>query len=198
MVTTVLFDFGGVLAEEGFREGLLTLAREQQLAVDNMPEEGMRAVYDSGYVLGQGTARGFWQLLCQRTGLHGEEEELTRRILDGFIIRSGMIELIKNLKERGYTTGLLSDQTDWLDLLDRRYHFYKQFDHIFNSYYLGKGKQDPTLFADIAEILAIPPAEILFVDDDAGNIDRAREQGYQALLFSNQHQFLMELEKLLS
>lgn len=197
-LTTILFDFGGVLAEEGFRDGLLSLAWEQQLTVANMPEEGMRAVYDSGFVLGQGTAADFWQLLRKRTGLHGGDEDLTRRILDGFIIRPRMIDLVKELKSRGYSTGVLSDQTDWLDWLDRRYHFYQYFDHIFNSFYLGKGKQDPSLFADIAETLSIPPAEILFVDDDAGNINRAHAHGYQVLLFSNQHEFLTELEKVLS
>lgn len=197
-VTTVLFDFGGVLAEEGFRDGLLALSGEQHLAVDNMPEQGMRAIYDSGFVLGKGTAVDFWQLLHDRTGLQGGEEELTCRILDGFVIRPGMINIVKGLKARGYTTGILSDQTYWLDLLDKRYDFYKQFDHIFNSYYLGKGKQDPTLFTDIAKTLTISPNEILFVDDDAGNISRAREQGYQVLLFINMQKFLTELEKMLS
>ena len=197
-ITTVLFDFGGVLAEEGFRDGLLALAREQQLAVDKMPQEGMQAVYDSGFVLGQGTAADFWNLLRHRTGLQGSEEELTRRILDGFVLRPWMLEVVEDLKTRGYITGILSDQTHWLDLLDKRYDFYKQFDHIFNSYYLGKGKQDPTLFADIAATLAIAPAEILFVDDDTGNINRARDNGYQVLLFIEQHQFLTELEKVLS
>lgn len=198
IIKAILFDFGGVLAEEGFRNGLLALAQEQRLAVDNMPEEGMRAVYDSGFVLGQGTAGDFWQLLRQRTGLQGGDEELTHRILDGFVIRPGMIQVIKDLKARGYITGILSDQTDWLDLLNKRYDFYKMFDHVFNSYYLGKGKQDPSLFTDIATSLAIAPAEILFIDDDVGNITRARKQGYQVLQFINQHQFVTELEKVLS
>ena len=34
MIKTVIFDFGGVLAEEGFREGLLAIARENGLDPD--------------------------------------------------------------------------------------------------------------------------------------------------------------------
>lgn len=196
-ISTILFDFGGVLAEEGFRNGLLALAQQQHLPV-NMPEEGMQAVYDSGFVLGKGTAADFWQLLRQRTGLQGGDEELTRHILDGFMIRPDMIQIVKDLRAGGYTTGILSDQTHWLDLLDKRYDFYKQFDYVFNSYYLGKGKQDPSLFTDIATTLAIAAAEILFVDDDTGNINRARAQGYQVLQFVDQQQFLTELQKMLS
>ena len=197
-ITAILFDFGGVLAEEGFRNGLVALANEQQLNVDNMPEEGMRAVYDSGFVLGRGTAADFWALLRKRTGLQGEDEELTQRILDGFVIRPWMMELVEELNTRGYVTGILSDQTQWLDKLDEQYRFYKSFDHIFNSYYLGKGKQDPTLFADVAAVLGLPPAEILFIDDDAGNVDRARASGYQGLQYISQQQFLTEIKIVLS
>ena len=197
-VTAILFDFGGVLAEEGFREGLLALAREQCLDEDSMPSEGMRAVYDSGFVLGRGTASDFWALLRKRTGLAGTDEELTKRILDGFVVRPWMMELVVNLKQRGYTTGILSDQTHWLDMLDQRYHFYQHFEHIFNSYYLGKGKQDKTLFADVAELLHRSPAEILFVDDDSANVARARSCHYQVIIYLDQIQFIAELEKVLS
>jgi len=198
LITAILFDFGGVLAEEGFRNGLISLANEQNLDVAAIPAQGMRAVYDSGFVLGKGTAADFWVLMRSRTGLQGNEEDLTQRILDGFVIRPGMIQLVRTLKARGYITGILSDQTHWLDRLDKRDGFYKEFDHIFNSYYLGKGKQDPTLFTDVADRLGMLPGQILFVDDDSGNIARARERGYQVLQFFNQQELLIELEKMLS
>ncbi|WP_455206958.1 HAD family hydrolase [Kaarinaea lacus] len=197
-ISAILFDFGGVLAEEGFRNGLIALASEQGIDVKSIPEQGMRAVYDSGFVLGKGTPADFWALLAHRTGLQGMKETLTQRILDGFVIRPRMMQLVRELRGRGYITGILSDQTLWLDLLDERYGFYKEFDHIFNSYYLGKGKQDPTLFADVAAYLDLSPAEILFIDDDSGNIERASVNGYQVLLYVNQQECLTELEKMLS
>ena len=197
-IRAILFDFGGVLAEEGFRNGLVALASEQELDANHMPEQAMRAVYDSGFVLGRGTASDFWTLLRNRTGLLGEDEELTQRILSGFVVRPWIMELVGELNARGYIIGILSDQTQWLDQLDEQYCFYKSFDHIFNSYYLGKGKQDPTLFADVAAVLGLPPTEILFIDDDAGNVARARACGYQGLQYVSQQQFLTELEKVLS
>ena len=197
-IKAILFDYGGVLADEGFRNGLKALAREQGLDVSQMPQQGMRAVYDSGFVLGRGTAADFWALLRQRTGLQGEYETLTQRILEGFVIRPWMLELVTSLKARGYVTGILSDQTDWLDRLDQRDPFYSRFDHIFNSFYLGKGKQEPTLFLDIAARLGLESAEILLIDDDRGNVERAQECGYQVVQYINQQQFLTELEKVLS
>ncbi len=196
-IKAVLFDFGGVLAEEGFRNGLAALACEQGLDVERMTISGMDAVYDSGFVLGQGTAADFWALMRAETGLIGEDEVLTTRILDGFVIRPWMMELVLRLRSLGYVTGILSDQTDWLDILDRRYHFSDVFDHIYNSYYMGKGKRDSSLFTDIAADLRMPPTAILFIDDNADNVARAGDAGLQALLYVKRKTFMSDLETLL-
>ena len=197
-IRAVLFDFGGVLAEEGFRNGLLALASEQGLATEDITNKGMRAVYDSGFVLGRGTAADFWSLMRSRTGLKGSDEALTKRLLDGFVIRPWMLELVRKLREQGYVTGILSDQTDWLDILDRRDHFFDAFDRVFNSYDLGKGKQDPTLFTEVAADLKLPPSRILFVDDNSGNVERARSVGMQAIRYVDEERFTTDLEKALS
>lgn len=194
-IKAVLFDYGGVLAEEGFRNGLTRLAREQDLDPERLRNEGMNAVYDSGFVLGRGSAADFWAMLRARTGLEGEDEALTARILSGFVMRPWMMALVRRLRAQGYVTGILSDQTHWLDELDARDHFYDAFDRIYNSYYLGKGKRDPTLFADVAADLRLSPAEVLFVDDSQGNIERARGAGMQGVHFVDREGFLAGLQR---
>ena len=193
-IRAVLFDFGGVLAEEGFSNGLQSLAEKQRLLVQDMTAAGMQAVYDSGFVLGRATESEFWSLLRQRTGLRGEDAALTANILNEFIIRPWMLELVRRLKAQGYVTGILSDQTDWLDRLDAKYHFYALFDRIYNSYYLGKGKRDPTLFRDVVADLGVAPASILFVDDNADNVARAVAAGMQALHYVGQQRFIQALQ----
>ncbi len=196
-IRAVLFDFGGVLAEEGFRNGLLELAVEQGLG-KNLPEQGMRAVYDSGFVLGRGTAGDFWALLRARSGLKGDDDALSQRILDGFVLRPWMMELVARLRRAGFSTGILSDQTDWLDLLDARDRFFSAFDRIYNSYYLGRGKRDPSTFRQVADDLGLDPAAVLFVDDDAGNVERARAAGLCAIRFVDRVGFSAALEHALS
>jgi putative hydrolase of the HAD superfamily len=193
-IRVVLFDYGGVLAEEGFRNGLVALAREQGLDVEAMPQAAMQAVYDSGFVLGKGSEADFWSLLRERTGLQGDDATLTRRILDGFILRPWMIAVVDRLRKAGYQTGILSDQTHWLDQLDAEQHFAAHFDYIFNSYHRGKGKRDPSLFHDIARELDLQPAGILFIDDSAENVARARAAGWQVIQYRDRAQFLRELE----
>lgn len=195
-IRVVLFDYGGVLAEEGFRNGLVALAREQGLDAGAMPQAAMQAVYDSGFVLGRGSEADFWSLLRARTGLQGDDATLSRRILDGFVLRPWMIEIVDRLRQAGFRTGILSDQTHWLDRLDAEQHFSDHFDYIFNSYHRGKGKRDPTLFHDIARELGLPPAAILFVDDSADNVARARDAGWQVIQYRDRAQLLRELQRL--
>ncbi len=193
-IRAVLFDFGGVLAEEGFSKGLEAMAEEQQLQVGDMTTEGMRAVYDSGFVLGRATESEFWSLLRGRTGLQGEDAELTATILNEFVLRPWMLALVERLRAQGYLTAILSDQTDWLDRLEARYHFFRLFDRIYNSYYLGKGKQDASLFSDVAADLGLPASAILFIDDNRDNVARAMAAGMQAIQYLDRDSFLQSLE----
>lgn len=196
-VRAVLFDFGGVVAEEGFYNGLINLAEKQALDARSMPEEGMQAVYDSGFVLGRGTAKDFWTLMRKRTGLEGEDDFLSDRIIDGFQIRHWVIELVRSLRAKGYITGILSDQTHWLYELDSYDHFFNEFDHIYNSYDLGKGKRDPTVFTDVVNDLKLQPGEVLFIDDNEANAQRAREMGLRAFLYIDHKSMIAELEDIL-
>ncbi len=197
-IRVVLFDFGGVLAEEGFREDLQAIAEEQGIDPGVISEQGMDAVYDSGYVTGDGTEAEFWALLRQRTGLTGEDELLANKILARFITRSWMLELVRWLRRQGYITAILSDQTAWLDELDKQLNFFALFDHVFVSYRLGKGKRDPSLFEDVIHSLGIQPQQAVFVDDDSANIERARSRGLLVIHYKDRSTFESALEAMLT
>ena len=196
-IRAVLFDFGGVVAEEGFYNGLINLAEKQALDARSMPEEGKKAVYDSGFVLGLGTAADFWALMRKRTGLEGRDDFLSDRIIDGFQIRHWVILLVRSLRKKGYITGILSDQTHWLYELDSYDHFFKEFDCIYNSYELGKGKVDATIFTDVVNDLELLPEEVLFIDDDEENVKRAREMGLKSFLYVDHRTFIPEISSAL-
>lgn len=192
----VLFDYGGVLAEEGFREGLYAIARNQGLDPVTVHRTGMDAVYRTGYVLGRGSEADFWQTMRGWCGIKGEDEELSREILDRFVLRPAMIEAVRSLRQQGITVAILSDQTDWLERLDRRDGFMASFDRVFNSYRIGKGKRDATLFDDVVNSLGLMPGEALFVDDLPENVARAAARGVRTILFRDEASFLAELKRI--
>ena len=195
-IRAVLFDFGGVLATEGFREGLADLACRQGLDPQTVHQAAADAIYESGYILGQGTVEAFWRLLRAKTGLAGDVSALFQAIAARFILRPRMFALVDALRAQGYITAILSDQSDWLDRLDAQLNFFRSFDRVYNSFHLGKGKRDASLFTDVARDLGLEPHTIVFVDDDPGNVERARSQGIKGMLFQSEDQCINDLESM--
>lgn len=197
-ITTVLFDYGGVLAEEGFQAGLMALGREAGLSPEELFQAGSEAVYNSGYVLGQGTEVDFWREVSRQTGLPPYRQHYTDEILTRFVLRPGMLQMVRQLKTSGLTLAVLSDQTDWLDRLEARDGFFHLFDRVFNSYHLEKGKRDPSIFPDVAQALRVTPGDILFIDDNPGHVQRARNQGLKAVTFTSEAELRSTLAPLLT
>jgi putative hydrolase of the HAD superfamily len=196
-IRVVVFDFGGVLVEEGFREGLYDLARQQGLDPQTVHQAASDAIYESGYVLGQGSAEEFWQILHSKTGIAGDLNSLFLAMASRFAVRPRMFALVRALRGRGYLTAILSDQTEWLDRLDETLHFFQDFDKVYNSFHLGKGKRDATVYDDVTKDLGLAPEQVVFIDDNPGNVERASSRGIKALLFLNEDQCMRDLEAVL-
>lgn len=192
----VLFDYGGVLSREGFRGGLYAIARKNGLDPKSFFLLASDVIYDTGYITGRATEADYWEALRRATGIRGTDADLTGEILSLFLLRPVMIDAVRSLRLRGYVVAIASDQVDWLDRLDERDHFYKEFDRVFNSYRLGKGKRDETVFDDMANALNRKPGELLFLDDNAGNVERAASRGMHAMLVVNPEDTAEELRML--
>ena len=195
-IQAVLFDFGGVIAEEGFQEGLYAIAGKFGLDKKRFFQVANEAVYNSGYVTGRGSENDYWNEVRARTGIRATDEELRHEILSRFIPRDWMLECVEKIREQGVITAILSDQSDWLDQLDTRYHFFQYFDAVFNSFHLGKTKRDPTLFRETLKTLHVNADEALFVDDNIGHIDRAAAAGLLTHHFEDRETFVKKLKAL--
>ena len=198
MIDIVLFDFGGVLSAEGWKKGLRVIAEANGLHSDRFIQTAADTVYETGYITGKCSEDDFWNALKRKTGIKGDNESLTRELMSHFILNDRMMDLVKNLKLKKLTVGILSDQTDWLDRLNARFDFFRYFDHVFNSYHMGKGKRDSSLFDDIAGLLKASPDRILFIDDDPGNIERARQMGWRAILYEEFDSFSAKIAEILA
>jgi HAD superfamily hydrolase (TIGR01509 family) len=194
-INAVLFDFGGVIAEEGFKNGVMHIAQENSLNADEFFHTVQALIFFSGYLTGHGTEASLWEQLRTQTRIKGSNEELKAAILERFILRDWMMTLVKRLKEASVRVDILSDQTNWLDELDAKLHFFDKFDHVFNSFHLGKSKNDPSLFSDITAFMGINPSEILFIDDTMGHVERARSKGLHAIHYTDKQQFLDEMKR---
>ena len=195
-IRAVILDFGGVIAEDGFQQGLYAIAEKFGLDQKRFFQLANEAVYNSGYVTGSGSENDYWNEVREHSGIMATDEELRQEILSRFIPRDWMLETVKTMQQQGLVTAILSDQSDWLDQLDSRYHFFQYFDGVFNSFHLGKTKRDPVIFVETLQTLKVNADETLFVDDNIGHIDRAVAAGLQVHHYEGRDGFLKKLKEL--
>ena len=195
-VKAVVLDFGGVFADEGFRDGLAVIASRFGLDREIFFQTATEAVYSSGYVTGTGKEADFWELVRAKSGIVAPDEELRREILSRFVPRPRMLEIVRAVRRLGCIAAILSDQSDWLDRLDREHHFFHEFDRVFNSYYLGKTKRDASVFDDAVRSLGVEASAALLVDDNPAHVQRAVSRGLSTHLFLSVSRLKAELERL--
>ncbi|HOO47709.1 MAG TPA: HAD family phosphatase, partial [Deltaproteobacteria bacterium] len=138
MIEAVLFDFGGVLADEGFRIGLHAIAGANGLDPERFFLLARELVYSTGYLTGRVDEHAYWNALRSDAGISGNDADLREIILEGFSLRTWMLDIVRQLKDGGIRLFILSDQTNWLDELEERNHFFYLFEKVFNSFHTGK------------------------------------------------------------
>lgn len=196
-ITTLLIDFGGVLAEEGFQEGLRSIGRRNGLASDRFFRDVDRIIAETGYLTGNASEENFWDAVRRNTGIAESDTAMRNEILQRFVLRTAMLGWVDRLRAAGLRVAILSDQTNWLEEIDASTGLFRHFDGVFNSYRIGKSKRDGSVFSDVCSALGVVPSATLFVDDNPGHIERAKEKGLQTHLFKNQDDFARRIEPLI-
>ncbi|WP_461210141.1 HAD family hydrolase [Desulfocurvus sp. DL9XJH121] len=192
-VDAVIFDFGGVLAEEGFVAGFEAIARDRGLDTEAVTEAAFAIIREDGYAEGRTDEAAFWAAMRSAAGITGTDAELRAELLDRFKPRPWMFDLVDKLSAAGYKVAILSDQTNWLEELDARFGVFARFDLVWNSWRTGRTKKDPAVFTDMARDLGLAPGRCLFVDDHAGHVRRALDRGMRAIHYVGREAFLGEL-----
>jgi len=194
----ILFDFGGVIAPEGFQLGVLKLAQEFNMTFEEMYEiAGYQAGIELGFTAGKVSEAEYWKHVAKLLNTDRDMTKYRDFILDNFQPRSRMLELVKKLRH-DYKVGIFSDQTNWIYELDSKYNFLSFFDHIFVSYDVGYTKLDDNFYHVPAKQTGIDPAKILIVDDKPRVIKRIEQAGMKGYLFtfvSECSEYLLNLKK---
>jgi len=96
--STILFDFGGVIAAEGFHAGLEAIGRAHGVNPSETFHLGHEIVYGSGYVVGKADEATFWNEFRRRSGIIASDRELRGRILDRFVPYPEMLAALSRLR----------------------------------------------------------------------------------------------------
>jgi len=133
---------------------------------------------------GEATLDEVWADVARRLGLQdGEVAALKQDFWAGDRLDEELVALIRELRERGLRTALLSNHPSNLPDLLRRVGVEDVFDEVVVSALEGIAKPDPALYRRALERLGVAPEEAVFVDDQRANIEAARHLGIVSIRF---------------
>ena len=90
-------------------------------------------------------------------------------------------ELVASLRESGVPCFLATNQDEHRGRhMHENLGYAELFDDAFYSFELGVAKPDPAYFSAVLSRLDLPADEVLFVDDNAANVESARRVGLRA------------------
>ena len=106
-----------------------------------------------------------------------------------------MFSLARALHRSGYKTAVLSN-TEAPSVEYFRQQDYDMFDTVIFSCEERMKKPELRIYQTAASRLAVPPEQIVFIDDRQEHIDGAKKAGLNAILFENYQQVIRALSDL--
>lgn len=203
-VTTIAFDFGGVLVRPINKEHLCHMAATAGADLEQFVSALWRSRndFDAGVL----DAQAYWHSVLtaagsleagSRQGRTDNETiaELMRLDALGWsAVRPAMVSWIAALTRAGYRRLIISNMAaESYDLIIRNSILLPLFERVVLSGWIGINKPDPRIFEAAAREMNVDPSQILFIDDLAHNVEGARAAGLQALQFQDPETFAVEL-----
>jgi epoxide hydrolase-like predicted phosphatase len=112
-------------------------------------------------------------------------------------INSGLIEIMKSLKDKGYKIGLLSNNGITLRQRLEEQGILQLFDTAIISAEVGYQKPQPEIFELLFNGLGVDSGEVIFVDDAKKSLEGAENIGYTPVLFINNQKLEEDLLNIL-
>ena len=113
-------------------------------------------------------------------------------------IPANAMGVLKDIAATGkYLVGLLNNESRLLhEYRMEKFGLSPYFDVQLSSCYLGMRKPDADIYRRAIDILGVPAARIIFIDDRKGNADAAAAQGMHAIQFTGEDQLHTQLKEL--
>lgn len=198
MLKTIVFDIGNVLMDFRWLEYMQSLYGNQEAKI--------QAINDAIW------GRGYWQAMDrgEMPGSEVVEKVVQAAPLYEVEIRQTLagagkamhkfdyaIPWIKSLKDMGKRVLYLSNYSEFAMNANRGVlDFLPYMDGGIFSCYAKMAKPDHAIYRCLCEKYELNPAESLFIDDLAENIQAAKECGFQAVLFEGYEKTYPEVMQL--
>jgi len=186
MIGIILFDWGGVLAPDAIEKAARIFSME--LGIDEGEFLKDMDDWSISYSKGEST-KSFYENLEKKYGVPANIIEMTERAVPPWEV----FGIAKDLKKKGYTIGILSNQVNPRTDSIRNTFDISFFDYAFFSNEVGLMKPYKNFFEYALREMGVDAENCLFVDDHEENTKTAEKLGFKTILFKDISSFKQEL-----
>jgi len=196
-IKNIVFDLGGVLLTLNWREAV---RRFRSLGLERI-EEVLDPYHQKGIFLeleeGRLSEEAFYDAVRAEAGKYISNDDILWGWM-GFVkdCPEGKLTMLKDLKARSYKLYLLSNTNPVVMKWALSPDFSKEgkslsdyFDRLYLSYQMKCVKPSPEIFRKMIEDSGMHPAETLFIDDGAANVEMGKRLGFKTYLAQNGEDF---------
>lgn len=198
MIKVIAFDYGGVIK---INDGDLIADICGYLGISK--EDWLREYFKVNYYANTQNV-SFENVFKMVTSQFNDSEEARNHILDliksnneKYHLNDELVNIIKELKNRGYKIALLSNNS--IELRDRLKDdgIIDLFDGIIISAEVGLQKPQPEIFDILFTKLDVKPNEVVFIDDTLKSLEGADNIGYVPVLYKDNELLKKDLSNIL-
>ena len=201
-ITTILFDFGGVLYKMPDPEGINKWSK--LLGIENSPEitEMLLNPHQSKLVkdicLGKISEEQVWGMIQSKWSIKsGIIGRIRRNFLSKRSLNRQMVRFMATLKGN-YQLGILSNAGDQArSLMTDVLNLDRYVDQIIISAEEGVIKPDEKIYRIAMSRLDTKPGQTLFIDDYFDNVQAAERLGMKAVHFTEDHKAMERVREIL-
>jgi len=197
MIKNILFDCGGVLAQLNFRSLMEEISGSKEAAdafiarLWNPDSPWLK--YDSGELNTVQVEAALKEYMYEE--FHTSLEAFVSRWLEALPPMEGMEEIVDMMKAKGLGCYILSNFSEGFQKMPAQLPVLEKMDGLVISYKTHLMKPDPAAFYNALNLCSIKAEETLFVDDNAYNVDAAKECGLAGYHFTTPEAFLIYLRE---
>jgi len=187
MITTIIFDLGGVLFTNGTKKLVSFVANEYGLSKEKV-QTVMDGEIGRKYREAKVDRHEFWSHFLKELDIQADPDFLEEKWTMGFELISDTRDIVSELSEK-YPVYFLSDNVRTrVDKIQERYGFLDWFEGGIFSHEVGMKKPHPLLYKLILEKAQAKAEETIFVDDKSECLVPAAELGMTTILFESPQQ----------
>lgn len=190
----VVFDLGKVLVDFDY-----SIAARKFAAQANKTPNEIRELIDHSPLLfefehGRLSRREFYNKVCEATGFCGKFEDFCPYFSDIFQPIDEMVQVHKNLKQRGIPTYIFSNTNELaIEHISAVYPFFNTFTDYILSFKVGVMKPHPPIYEVVERITRRRGAELVYIDDRPENVATGLQRGWHGIIHQSPDETISRL-----